>query len=144
VRPRVTQPAPTSTKKTTTNSTSRSGDDDASDKRPAALSGLTAPRRASIGSLGRTGLRLELNAPSSTRALRVRLVRTVGSKRTTVATTTLKVRRGGTISARWRLERRVLRRLKPGTHQIQIQAGPGPRTINRERLDASLTLTRGR
>jgi len=56
----------------------------------------------------------------------------------------LKVRRGGTVSARWRLERRVLRRLKPGTHQIQIQAGPGPRTINRERLDASLTLTRGR
>ncbi len=144
VRPRVTQPAPTSTKKTTTSSPSRSGDDDASDKRPAALSGLSAPRRASIGSLGRTGLRLELNAPSSTRVLRVRLVRTVGSKRTTVATTTLKVRRGGTISARWRLERRVLRRLKPGTHQIQIQAGPGPRTINRERLDASLTLTRGR
>ena len=32
VRPRVTQPAPTSTKKTTTNSPSRSGDDDASDK----------------------------------------------------------------------------------------------------------------
>jgi hypothetical protein len=147
VRPRVTQPAPKSAPKTTTSPTtrakSRSGDD-ASDKRSAALSELAVPKRASIRDLGRKGLTLRLKAPSSTRALRVRLVRTKGSKRTTVATTTLKVRRGGTISARWRLERRVLRRLKPGTHQIQIQAGPGPRTINRERLDALLTLTRGR
>ena len=61
-----------------------------------------------------------------------------------LADTVLKVRRGGTVKARWRLERSVLRRLAPGTYAVVLQAGPGPRTINRERLRAALTVTRGR
>jgi hypothetical protein len=72
----------------------------------------------------------------------VRLVRPLSGK--VLADSILKVRRGGTVKARWRLERRVLRRLKPGAYGIEIQAGPGPRTINRDRLRAALTLTRGR
>lgn len=112
----------------------------------AGLRGLFAPRRISIRTLARRGLPFRVTVPVETRALSFRLVR-VGSTRTRgrssaalIARGNMVIRRGGTLSRRWKLPSRAIRRLRSGRYRFELQAGTSRTNLNPARVTRTITL----
>jgi hypothetical protein len=101
-----------------------------SGKRRAAPSvlNLSIRRRMSLRDVHRNGIRLKATVPSTTRRVRVRMYRLVGSKKVRkvrageYVKAYKKIKKGGRVSVTWKSK--ATRRLKAGTYLIQVDAGP--------------------
>jgi hypothetical protein len=110
------------------------------------VSRLLVARHVRLGALRSRGLRLTLTVPKNTRVLRLRLFRQVGKgHRAAVApvgTVDIKVRRGGRITVTFRPSARLMRKLKAGTYQLSVNAGPTAKRLSPDRAEGTVTLTR--
>jgi hypothetical protein len=107
------------------------------------LRNLRVANRLTLRALSRQGVRIRVQAPADTRALRLTLLRKHGRGKTRVATTLIHVRRGGRLQVTWKLSARTLRALRPGTYVVRVQAGPSRSRIGRTALERTLRLTAG-
>ena len=105
------------------------------------LRNLRVARRLSLATLRRRGLRVQVDAPADTRALRLTLIGTRGEKKVRVATTVMSVRRGGRLTVTWKLSARTLRGLRPGSYVVRVQTGTSRSRIGRAALERPLVLT---
>jgi len=107
------------------------------------LRNLRVANRLTLRALRRKGLRIQVQAPADTRALRLTLLRKNGRAKTRVAATLIHVRRGGRLQITWKLNARTLRALRPGIYVVRVQAGPSRSRIRRTALERTLRLAAG-
>jgi cytochrome c peroxidase len=98
---------------------------------------LSLAHRLRLATLRAKGLRLSVTVPANTRVIVLNVLR----KRSLVAAARLSVRHGGHITVVWHPSASVLAKLKAGTYQVRIAAGPSSSHLSRDRATSTVAIT---
>jgi hypothetical protein len=108
---------------------------------PVAPRGLRVRGRVSLSEIATRGLRMELLTPRDARVVDLRLYRARGKRLTPALAGTVRIRKGGPITLRWKPGRNALARLRSGTYVLRVRVGPTARRLSRQTDEVTVRLT---